>query len=253
MTTFILIHGGQHGGWCWEHVAPLLNEEGYRVIAPDLPGAAADRTPLNQVTLTLYGDFVADLVRGQAEPVLLVGHSMGGLSISEAAERVPERLLGLVFVAATLGTGGRSMAEIGGTELAEATARGIIPSADGLSTTYDPAIAPSVFYNTTDPEEAQRAIIRLTPQPLEPVLAPLTVTAQRFGQVQRAYIECLEDHAIPISLQRHMQAALPCDPVFTMATDHSPFLCAPRELVQHLTRIEKIFAKKQSKLGARPG
>ncbi|MFD1490412.1 alpha/beta fold hydrolase [Ancylobacter vacuolatus] len=38
MTTFVLIHGAWHGGWCWDRVAPLLEVAGHRVAAPTLSG-----------------------------------------------------------------------------------------------------------------------------------------------------------------------------------------------------------------------
>lgn len=237
---FILVHGGLHGGWCWDHVVPLLKAAGHEALAPDLPGMGADRTPLAAIRLATTADFVADLVRQQAEPVVLVGHSMAGPTISEAAERAPEWIAGLIFLAANLGPGGQSMTETCGPAL-DGVNRGVTLSEDGISTTYDAAIARDVFYNTTDPDEAARAIARLTPQPIAPTLEPLTLTPERFGQVRRAYIECLQDHALPIDLQRRMQALLPCDPVVKMDCDHSPFLCAPEELARHLIEIGRAL------------
>ena len=48
MSTFVLVHGGWNGGWCWEKVVPLLEETGHKVEAPDLPGLGDDRTPISQ-------------------------------------------------------------------------------------------------------------------------------------------------------------------------------------------------------------
>jgi pimeloyl-ACP methyl ester carboxylesterase len=73
-------------------------------------------------------------------------------------------------------------------------------------------------------------------------MTPLTVTRERWGRLPRAYIECLDDHAVPIELQRAMHAALPCDPVVTMDSDHSPFLGEPRALAMHLADIASKFA-----------
>jgi pimeloyl-ACP methyl ester carboxylesterase len=87
MARFVLVHGAWHGGWCWERIVPLLGAAGHEVLAPDLPGLGADRTPFAADVLAQWADFVAGLVRGAAEPAVLVGHSRGGLVISEAAER----------------------------------------------------------------------------------------------------------------------------------------------------------------------
>jgi len=68
-------------------------------------------------------------------------------------------------------------------------------------------------------------------------LTPVKTTADRFGRVKRAYIECLQDNAVPIELQRKMQSELPCRPVVTLDTDHSPFFSAPAALAGALLDI----------------
>ena len=100
MATFVLVHGAWHGAWCWELLTPLLEGQGHRVIAPDLPGMGDDRTPLDQVSIESWARFVADIVGAQPEPVILVGHSRAGIVISRAVELAPANLLGLVYLAA---------------------------------------------------------------------------------------------------------------------------------------------------------
>ncbi|MES2272241.1 MAG: alpha/beta fold hydrolase [Pseudomonadota bacterium] len=242
MTTFFLIHGGLHGGWCWEEVSPLLEQAGHRVFAPDLPGSGGDGTPLADVTLKLCADHVSALIAREAKPVLLVGHSMGGITISEVAERIPDLLLGLVYVSARLIPDGLSMSDVRTNEIGSRL--GLILSPDGIATTYDPARAAEVFYNTTAAEKIARIIPRLTPQPIAPIQTRLTLTEERFGSVPRAYVECTQDRSDPLPLQREMQAALPCDPVITMDTDHSPFYSAPDALAQNLMAIATAFSQR---------
>ena len=74
----------------------------------------------------------------------------------------------------------------------------------------------------------------MTPEPLKPLVTPLRITDARFGGVPRAYVECSRDRTVTLAAQRAMQAALPCDPVFTLDSDHSPFLSHPRRLAQVL-------------------
>jgi pimeloyl-ACP methyl ester carboxylesterase len=78
MNTFVLIHGGCHGAWCWYKIIPRLEQLGHRVIAPDLPSHGRDKTPVSTVTLQSYVDAVCAILDAQREPVVLVGHSMGG-------------------------------------------------------------------------------------------------------------------------------------------------------------------------------
>lgn len=240
----VLVHGGLHGAWCWEHVLPLLHAAGLVASAPDLPGMGQDQTPLAEVTLGSSADFLARYVSDR-EDVILVGHSMAGPVISECAERIPERLLALVYLAANLVPSGQSMRDAAGADL-EGVMAGVHLSADGLSTTYEHGTALKVFYNTTDQAEAERAIARLTPQPIEPISATLSLTAERFGRVPRAYIECAQDMALPLAFQRRMQQVLPCDPVVTMDCDHSPFLCEPEALALHIATIARTFASRRT-------
>ena len=108
-ATLILIHGAWHGAWCWQLLTPLLESQGIRVIAPDLPSMGADRAPAGDVTLESWARFVADVVEREANCVL-VGHSRGGAVISRAAELVPDAIRRLVYLSAYLLTDGESVA-----------------------------------------------------------------------------------------------------------------------------------------------
>jgi pimeloyl-ACP methyl ester carboxylesterase len=242
VANFILVHGSMHGGWCWRKLVPLLEAQGHRVVAPDLPGMGDDPTPLSGVTLGTWAQFIARRAREAGEPVILVGHSRGGTVISEAAELAPEAMLGLVYLAALLLPAGRKAFEAA---VAQDARNAVEPGTQGgESLRVAPETARALFYNRASAEDAAWASGRLCPEPLAPNMVPLTVTGGRFGRVRRAYIECLDDRALPIELQRSMQAALPCDPVVTMDSDHSPFLCAPRALAAHLADIAAAFASR---------
>lgn len=93
MSTYLLIHGAWHGGWCWR--------KGHRVLAPDLPGHGDDGTATAAVTLASYADRICEIASTQTEPVILAGHSMGGLAITQAAENCPTSIGALVYVCAS--------------------------------------------------------------------------------------------------------------------------------------------------------
>jgi pimeloyl-ACP methyl ester carboxylesterase len=239
MATFILVHGALHGGWCWRKLVPLLEQRGHRVLAPDLPGMGEDPTPLSEVTMSSWAQSIARRAREARERVVLVGHSRGGTVISEAAELAPEAVLGLVYVTALLLPAGKKPFE------------GVVPddaprAAElGWGTSdirIDPETARAQFYNRSSPEDANWASARLCPEPLAPNMVPMSVTPERWGRLPRAYIECLDDRAVSIAWQRSMQAVLPCDPVVTMDSDHSPFLSAPDALAAHLSDIAAGFS-----------
>ena len=109
MAIYLLIHGAWHGGWCWRKVAPLLESKGHRGIAPDLPGHGQDRTPLASVTLESYARRICEIARQQTEAVILAGHSMGGVAITQAGEYCAEKIQALVYVCAFLPRNGDSL------------------------------------------------------------------------------------------------------------------------------------------------
>lgn len=240
MSSFILIHGGAHGGWCWERLVPELEKLGHDVLAPDLPGMGDDPTLVAEATLAGWADFVAGLARRQGGRTILVGHSRGGPVISEAAEADPASVLGLVYLSALLLPHGKAAMDLFDASTSPVM-EGARLSEDQSAMIIDPDAARRVFYNSASDEDARRAASRLCPDPVAVNLTPSTVSAERWGRLPRAFIECTEDRALPLALQREMQAALPCDPVITLESDHSPFLSIPDALAEALDRIARQF------------
>jgi len=237
MATFILVHGAWHGGWCWERLTPLLTGAGHQVLAPDLPGMGADNRELGADPLGEWADFVAGLATGAEEPVILVGHSRGGLVISEAAERVPQGIARLVYLTAFLLQPGQSLADVAGRHPEVGPGPAIRPTEDPSRLTVDLEMALPIFYGLCSEQDARAAAARLTPEPLAALVKPLAVSAERFGRVPRAYIECTQDRAISLDMQREMQAALPCETVIALDADHSPFYSAAPELARALVDL----------------
>ena len=104
MTTFVLVHGASHGGWCWRDVARLLRDAQHEVFAPSLTGLA-DRSHLLSATVDVHTHIadIANLIRWEdLHDVVLVGHSYGGRVIMGVADQLPERLAALVYLDASV-------------------------------------------------------------------------------------------------------------------------------------------------------
>ena len=99
MARLVLVHGAFGGAWCWEPVREPLEAAGHTVEAFDLPGGGDDETPVEGVTLESCADRVCEVLDRRPEPAVLVGYSMGGASITQAASNCPEHVAALVFVA----------------------------------------------------------------------------------------------------------------------------------------------------------
>ncbi|MEI9885572.1 MAG: alpha/beta fold hydrolase [Rhizomicrobium sp.] len=234
MATIVLVHGHMHGAWCWGRVVPLLEARGHRVVAFDLPGRGADARPHAEVTLEDFVAATAAVVQAEREPVVLVGHSAGGTVLSEIAERLPERVALLVYVAAILLRDGES---IFSAFVPIAPQDGAIAADGGSAVITDRALLRRRFYNTCSDVDAAWALDRVCPEPLAPMMAPVRVTPARFGRVKRAFIKTAQDRGVFPADQDRMSAG--CDPVIAMDTDHSPFLSAPEEFAAHLDALAR--------------
>jgi pimeloyl-ACP methyl ester carboxylesterase len=237
MSTYVLIHGAWHGAWCWYKVVPGLERLGHRVIAPDLPSLGCDKTPVNRVSLPLWRDFVCSLLDAQPEPVILVGHSRGGIVISEVAEHRPDRIRTLVYLTAFLPRDGESLFDLAPQAPHSLVPPNMVMSEDKSSSTIRDGSLRDAFYGECSDEDVALARLCVQPEPTVPLATPVKITEANFGRVPRVYVECLRDKAITPPLQRQMYTALPCRKVLTLDTDHSPFFSRANELVALLHGI----------------
>lgn len=236
MSTYILIHGAMHGAWCWERVVPLLRSSGHTVIVPDLPGHGADPTPRATVTLARYVACVSGLLETAAEPVILIGHSMGGMVVSAAADARPAKVRHLIYIAAVIPRDGETMIEASGLEHwpNEALTGGMQLAEGGASHHISAAIARATFFSDLSEEDAAAAYRRLTPQPNTPLGEKARLTSDGLERVPRTYIFCENDQALIPAQQQWAIDRSPGIRVLRMAGGHSPFLSQPQRLAELL-------------------
>ena len=244
MTTFILVHGMFMGGWCWEPLARELQARGHKTLAPDLLGCGSDRTAPAQVTLQGWADQIAELAAGAGEPVVLVGHSRGGLVIGEAAETAPDQIALLVYVTALMLPNGRSAVELGGLlpDGMPAPALQPAPGPDGMSLVAPPGVR-ELLFSQCSPEAADWAHARIGPEPLMPLMTKARLTPDRWGRIPRVYIEALADRTVPISVQRAMIAANPPSQVVSIEADHMLILSHAAELADRLDEAARTCGR----------
>ena len=179
MADVVLVHGSMHGAWCWDLLIPLLADMGHTVHAIDLPGQGADTTPAQDVTADDWAEAVACAVRSAKDPVVLVGHSLGGTAVSQGAERVFDRLRGIIYISAIMVPAGETILSAC-PEVREIFEKVRQEAPDPASATI------RLFYGHTPPELAAMAIERLRPQPQQVLGAPLVITDERYGRIPRA-------------------------------------------------------------------
>lgn len=236
MSTYVLVHGAWQGEWVWELVKPELESLGHKVVTMDLPGSGQDMTPPQEVTLDLYVEKVANLIKQQNEKVILVGHSMGGLVITQTAEHVHDKIEKLVYLCAFLPKNGESL--VGKSE-GEKGPQFTLNEED-MTLVPKPETVEQTFFNVVEDDALRLSSMkRCRPQALAPFTQPVQITEEKFGSVDRIYIETTLDNAIPIDFQRRMNTETPCSKVITLEADHAPFLSKTEELVNHLDQVSK--------------
>jgi pimeloyl-ACP methyl ester carboxylesterase len=236
MANFVLVHGAWHGGWCWVKVVEELQAAGHVALAPDLPSHGSDPTSPDRVDLGSYVERICDVIDSLPGQVVLVGHSLGGLTISQVAELRADRLARLVYLAAFVPESGVPFdpaADIAASEVAAA----LRPSADGTTLVFDVAFARQVFYADCSDEDVRFACERLCAQPASLLGSQLDLSASGYGRVPRDYIVCLQDRALPLATQRGFHQRARCANVYTLDTSHSPFFSAPAALAKILGGI----------------
>lgn len=237
MSTYVLIHGAWHGSWCWDKVVPLLKRKGHKVEIPDLPGHGRDKTPISEISLQAYTDRVCQILDAQSEPVILVGHSMGGVVITQTAEYRPEKIKTLVYLTAFLLRDGEFLLQMAEGDTGALVLPNLIMAEDQSNAVVRDETIKEVFYGDCSDEDVAQAKLLLVPQAVAPFVTPVKTTEEKFGRVRRVYISCLRDKAITPECQEKMYKALPCETVISMDTSHSPFLSAPEELVSNLLSL----------------
>ena len=238
-SIFVLVHGAWTGGWCWKKLQPLLEAEGHTVIAPDMPGHGDDRSPIEEQNLDTYSRAVEALVEQLNGSVILVGHSFGGMITSQAACHIPSKIKKLIYVAAFLPRNGQSCVEITKSikptfhEKLEASGYGFIISADGKTSKVVPDSCVDFIYNDIPKDEARLLAERLCPES-NAAQNQAVVLNEKFYGIPKAYVRCLYDQVVEVSLQDKMIAETYCNEIYTLETGHCPFESAPRRLAEIL-------------------
>ncbi|NSC19751.1 alpha/beta hydrolase [Streptomyces albus subsp. chlorinus] len=235
--SFLLVHGAWHRSGSWDPVREALAADGWTARTVDLPSAGPQRTP----AAGMYddADAVAAHLRQAVGPVIVVGHSYGGLPVTQAAAG-PPAAAHLVYLAAYLPEEGESLLSIHGHHGSQdEDLNGTAPVVFD-----DPRTA--LFGDLPD-EQAEDAVGRLVTQSRRSFQQRVTRAAWR--TVPSTYVLCERDKALPPALQGRMSAR--AAHVERLNTGHSPFLSAPAELAALLGRIGAKAARPSPDRGGR--
>lgn len=198
-STFVLLHGGRHGGWCWRKVGQLLNEAGHEVYAPTLTGLG-DRAHLLSRDIGL-STHVRDLVNTfefeDIRDAVMVAHSYGGMVVSGAMPEIGDRVRSVIHLDSQVPETGQSVFDLIGPERASAMRTLVDEQGEGW---YVP---PSDVgrYGITDPDDLAWTNSRITAQPVKTYTEPVGPTGTAWTH-PGMFVECVPSRIEPEVRQR---------------------------------------------------
>lgn len=230
MKTFLFIHGGAHGAWCWGLVIDELERLGHKAYAIDMPGSGADQAPRETVNVRMCIDRIIEWIDAEnLSDVILVGHSLAGVYMPTVAQERSKKIQEVIFVAgAVLSKGERLFDFI--PEDRQVLYEELVSQSSDNSLSWSFEVTKRVFFADVDNPEAAHA--KLTPQALNPYLE-VADTSPVCPQKTR-YILCRDDTALLPRTCEDFAQKLGVTPEY-IDSGHDVMLSRPDELVRVLS------------------
>jgi pimeloyl-ACP methyl ester carboxylesterase len=236
VATYVLVHGGGHGGWCWQRVARRLRQAGHDVYTPTLTGLGERAHLLRPgINLTTHiADVVGVMKYEDLHEIILVGHSYGGMVITGAADHAGGRVGHIVYLDAAHPRDGESLADVAPDMMAMARSEARI--VDGVELVLWPSSQAVQYYGVTDPEDIAWMMDKLTPHPWDcfaqalRLLDPATV-----GRLPRTNINTTP--SLRMSQAEALARQLDAPRNWEIDTGHDLMITEPEAVTEMLLRL----------------
>lgn len=234
-STFVLVHGAWHGGWCWRDVAAHLRSRGHQVYTPTMTGSGERAHLLRTDTglSTCIADICAVIECEELSEVVLVGHSFAGLVISGVADRLASRLRQLIYLDALVAQHGQSALSVLPADVQ--SARGRTCDAEGLRIAVPPASA----FGVKDPQQIVWLQRRLTPQALKPYTDALILQHALGNGLRKAYIAVTDPDYAPLAGIRQQVQQQPDWIYRELSAGHDAMITSPLALSDLLCELAR--------------
>ncbi len=245
MAVFVLVHGGGHGGWCYQSVARLLRAQGHEVYHPTLSGLA-DRAHLlaTNTGLDMHITDIASLLEYEdLTEVILAGHSYGGMVVTGAADRSLGRVSQLVYLDAAIPVQGEALVDVSPGLLALAPRNRRVDGVELCLWPDDPAVRS--LYGLEDGPLTHWAMQRLTPHPWKTFTDPLHLDhPQAVAELPRTVVNCT--HTLTVRPDETRHRWLNADRVWEIDTGHDLMLTEPEQVAAMLARLSAAPSERAS-------
>lgn len=236
MATFVLVHGGGHGGWCFNRVAPLLRAASHDVYTPTLTGLGERKHLLRpEVDLDMHVTDVVHLLEYEdLAGVFLLGHSYGGMVITGVADRALSRIGHLIYLDAAHPKNGESLADVSPEMMAVAQSE--IRVVDGVELVLFPDSQAIPHLGVTDPADFEWMKSKITPHPWKCFTQKLRLTDEAaVRRIPRTNINCTV--SLGMSTPERRERQLDGDQNFEIDTGHDLMITEPRAVAEMLLKV----------------
>lgn len=239
-SPVILVHGAWQASYVWDQTKEDLTKAGYNVTVVKLPGHGDDATPAYQVSFKAYVDEVKKAINAYNEPVILIGHSLGGAVITQTAAEVPQKISKLVYVAGFIPQNGKSVLDYSQMDTASLLPASLQLSDDRtLAGIVNPEInLPKIFAQDASETQKKFLVEKYKAEPTIPLGTPLNYKPEDFNAAgKKYYIYTTEDNTITYNFQQKMAKDAGISNTVSIQSGHSPFISKSAELTNMLKEI----------------
>ncbi len=236
MAIFVLVHGGGHGGWCYQKLARLLRAAGHEVHTPTLTGLG-DRRHLLAPGIDLdshIDDVVSLLFHEDLRDVYIAGHSYGGMVITGVADRALDRVKHLIFLDAAHPRDGEALSTIAAAQMGMAST--FLTEVNGVECYHLPEDRAAHAYGVSDPEVVAWMKPRLAPHPWACMTQPLRLDHEdQVMALPRTSINCTP--TLAVRPKEYLHRTFEADHLFEIDTGHDLMISEPEKVAEMLLSI----------------
>ncbi|MCU0383404.1 MAG: alpha/beta fold hydrolase [Cyclobacteriaceae bacterium] len=236
--TYVLVHGAWADESAWGNIKPNLATQA-NVVTVNLPAHGLDFTNASQVSLKDYTTKVIEAINQQPGKVILVGHSMAGIVISQVAESIPQKIHKLVYVSAYLPANGEDLLSISKQDKESLVGNALEFNADYTAAKIKKeTIAVAVCADC--PDWMKDVLVKYhKEEPTKPLGEKVALTQAKFGSVPKYYIHTTQDAAVGYELQKQMvKQNGKILKTYSIESGHLPFVTKPNEFVTILQSLK---------------
>jgi pimeloyl-ACP methyl ester carboxylesterase len=238
MKNVIFVHGAYHAGWCWDEVIKLLPKEKFASHPIDLPANGSNNSfKKENVDIEEYVNYVIDyIISNHLTEVILVSHSLGGITISKVIEKIPEKIDEAFFITSVI-LNNKNFISFLPAEVQEKYRQIASSRPDKSIPPNLEKIRQILFSSSPDSKELTNFLSRLEPQPIRPYEEIIELTSIKNSSVPMTYVKCKNDTSLPKETFDEMVSYLPdYINIKTIEADHEAMFSNPKAIADLLLR-----------------